>query len=272
MAQLAETRVAAGGKPAAVTDGGTALTTTAGYTQLYPGTTQIDIIPRNFSTAVVVKFALNPYLVVLKATDRFATQAKVIDYSEAAQDGSASTSIDLSEMATLASGTGLYVGAHLPFRGVDIDVDGTNSAGTATLTANYSSLDGFKSLTITDGTEATRTLAQDGTVTWTVPVDWKPRTLAQLEPGFGSYSHKYKDIPMFWVRFAVSAAVTDTSVTLDHLVAMNRSTVYGALPSGVSIVGMNVTRGFGGVGCIEALTDAGTASLIVNCTADERFS
>lgn len=266
MPQMLEVRTAPGGTPGAVTAGGQALTTSAAFLQLYPGTKQVDLIPRNYSTAVVVKYAFNPYLVVLKATDRLVTASKIVDYSEVAQDGSVSTSVDISELAALSGGGALYVGAHQPFRGVDVDVDGTNSAGTATLVAAYSSLDGFKSLTVTDGTESTRTFAQDGTITWTIPTDWKMRTLAQLEDNVAN--HKYKDVPMYWVRFSPSAAITDTSVTLDHLLAMNRSTVYGAMPSGVALLGHEVHRAFGGVGCIEALTDAGTANLIVNCAAE----
>lgn len=268
MAQLAETRAAPGGTPAAVTNGGFALDNVADFMQLYPGTKQIDIIPRNYSTAVVVRFALNPWLAVLRVDSATSGAPKVVDYSEAAQDGSASTSVDLS---SLDGTTGmLLLGSHLPFRGVNIDVDGANgTASIITSTSFYSTKGGWKALTVTDGTASGgATLAVDGNITWTPPADWVPIRIEELLAGMPGM--RYKGAPLYWVQVRPASGL-DSATTLDHVLSMNRSTVYAELPSGVAVMGLEVERDLGGVGCIEALVDAGSASLIVNCTAG-RFS
>ena len=76
---------------------------------------------------------------------------------------------------------------------------------------------------------------------------------------------------MFWTRWSVSAAL-DTAVTLDHMAAANRSTAYAELLSGQTFE-ERIRHGFGGIGCVEALVNAGTANLIVNVASvqDGRF-
>jgi hypothetical protein len=81
----------------------------------------------------------------------------------------------------------------------------------------------------------------------------------------------YNDVPtfphaqrsLFWTRFTVTS-VLDAAVTLNSLMALNKSTAYGELVSG-QVLESGIHRGPSGFGCIEALTDAGTANLIVNC-------
>ena len=60
----------------------------------------------------------------------------------------------------------------------------------------------------------------------------------------------------------------DSTVTLDHMLGINESTAYAEVSTGVATEG-RVNHGFGttGVGGVEALTDAGTANLLVNCAA-----
>ncbi len=65
-----------------------------------------------------------------------------------------------------------------------------------------------------------------------------------------------------WVRLTVSAAL-DSSTTLNSLHALNRVAPTYALTTG-RVLERRITRGLGGVGCVEALTDAGTANLLVN--------
>jgi hypothetical protein len=234
--------------------GGHSLSTTAKLVQLPPGTQIVQLLPYNYSTAVAVLFALNPYLAVLKTTDALAS---ITDYSSAAQDGDTSTTVTLNSLDTAANNDFLYVGAPLPFRGVAVDVGNTNS-NASVLTVKYWNGSTWTSASATDGTASGgATFAQDGLVTWTVPTDWVPNQLGSgVAYGLDTY---------YWTRWEVSAAL-DSTVTARSMLALNRSTNYAALSANDSFI-ESATVGPGGLGCVEALTDAGTASLIVNVGA-----
>ena len=237
---------------------GTSLTTTAAYTQLLTGTERVLITPRNFSTAVIVKVAFNPYLVVLKTLDGMATVP--VDYSEYAQDNSTSTDIDLSSLSTLAAGDFLLVGAHEKFRGVYMDVDSTNSTESVTLTVSYWNGQDWVDTANTDGWSATA-FDQDGLTYWTVPDAWRKATIKALYEFAPHFEHTFTDL--YWTRWEIDTDV-DSSVTLNSMVAANRLATYGELVEGQTL-SANIYKGVGGIGCIEALTNAGTANLIVNC-------
>lgn len=245
-------------RAASTASGGTALTSSAARIVLPLGTKMVMLTPRNFATAVVVKFNFNPWLVILKTTDGNAT---FTDYSTEAQDGSTSTSVTLSSLDTLANGDALYVGSHLPFSGVNVDIDAAN--GTASvLTVDYRKNDDtWADTSATDGTDSGgATMATDGSVTWTVPSDWTTARLQDLDADTrmqGLYGELY------WTRWSVSAAL-DSSTTADHMLAINRDTTYAELTSGQALE-MACTVGPGGIASVTALTDAGTANLIVNC-------
>lgn len=245
-------------RAASTAGGGTALTTTAGLIVLPDGAKHVFLTPRNFSTAVVVKFALNPYLVVMKTADDLVT---VTDYSQNAQDASTATDVTLSSLGTAAQADYVFVGAHLPFRGVTIDVDAAN--GTASvLTVKYWTGSAWTDISATDGTAAGgASLAQDGNVTWTMPTDWAKATLRAINsPSPGNVI--YANTPLYWTRWQFSGGL-DSSTTQNSWVALNRSTVYAELVSGQSFE-ERVNKGVGGFAAVEALTDAGTANLIVN--------
>lgn len=262
--QLGEIRAASPGN-------GTALTTTATFIQLPLKTSHIFITPRNFSTAVVARVFLNPWLVVLKTTDNMVT---ALDYSRAAQDADATTDIDVSSLSTLANGDFLLIGSHLPFRGVYVDVDGTNAAGTAALDVFY--WEGrWTDASDTDGTFSTRVFAQDGLVYWTVSTTWQMAKLNDLYPNLprlipnsiNGETTAYP-MPLYWTRWSVDAAITDSSVTFNSMVSANRDTAYAELTLG-QLFEERIKHGdIGGHGCVEALTDAGTANLIVNVATD----
>jgi len=235
-------------RAASTAGGGTALSTTSVRIVLNRGAKWLSLTPRNFSTAVVAQYLLNPWLTVLKTADSGAT---FTDYSIEAQDASTSTSVTLSSIDTLANGDALYVGSHLPFSGVAIDVDAAN--GTASVLAvTYSKSDGtWANITPTDGTDSGgATMATDGSVTWTVPTDWETRVIDGAGQG------------LYWTRWVFSAAL-DSSTTLDHMLSINRSTVYAELISGQAFEEA-VTVGPGGICSVQARTDDGTANLIVN--------
>jgi hypothetical protein len=247
-------------RAASTAGGGTALSTSAAFIQLPQGTTRVFLIPRNFATAVVAKIAVNPYLIVLRTQDDLATAT---DYSEAAQDNDTSTSVVLNSQGTAAQADYLFVGSHVPFRGARVVIGNTNS-NASVLTVKYrKSDDTWADITATDGTTTGgATFGQTGNVTWTVPTDWKQTNLASIASPAPADAIPQRSTPLYWTRWEVSAAL-DSTTSATSLLAMNRSTAYSEWPAGL-VIEERVQRGPGGMGCIEALTDAGTANLIVN--------
>jgi len=251
-------------RAASTASGGTALTTTAQCLALPDGTQHVIITARNFATAVVTKFALNPHLTVVKTVD---AGAAWVDYSTAAQDGLATTDVVLSSLDTLANGDALWLGSHEPFRGAIVDVDAAN-ANASVLAAHYPVGTVMTTLAPTDGTlSAGAAFAVDGSITWAVPSNWSQEKLSSLL-ATSVAAPPSPAAEMFWVRLTVSAAL-DASTTLNSILALNRSTAYAELTNGQTLEGRCV-KAAGGVGCIEALTDAGTANLIVNCMSGNR--
>lgn len=256
--QLGEIRVAS------LAGGGTALTTTPAFIQLPRTTNHIFITPRNFASACeVAQYSLNPWLVVLKTVDTMATQPT--DYSEAAQDGSTDTDITLTDLNTLANGDFVLVGSHLPFRGVYLDVDDANDAGSATLTVSYWN-GTWTDAEDTDDTNATRAFAVDGLVYWASKATWRTATISELYsacPGLPASTNINLTTPMYWTRWEVDALLEADGVTFNSMVAANRSTVYSEWLSGQCLEA-KIKHGVNGIGCIEARTDTGTANLVVN--------
>ena len=253
-------------RTASTAGGGTALTTTATYIAVPDGTHHIFLTPRNFATAVVAKVAFNPYLHVLKSTDAGVT---FTDYSKYAQDGSASTDVDLDSLDTLLNGDFILVGAELPFRGVYVDVDDTHPNGTAsTLSVFYwkdDTVDAWADASATDGTDSGgATIATDGLVYWTVPTDWIRAKLCDIYTSMPKNS--ITNTPYYWTRWSVSAAL-DSDTLVDGMLAANRDTShYGELMEGQPFE-QRFSKGVNGLGCVEALTNAGTGNLIVNVAA-----
>ena len=245
-------------RKAHTTAGGDAATTTPAAVAFPPGTRWASVEGRNFSTAVVVQVALCPYLVVLKTADALATAT---DYSEAAQDGSAATDVDLSSLDTAANNDYLYLGSHVPFRGVQVDVDATNSVASV-LSTDYWNGTTWANASSTDGTIATGfTFGQDGAITWTVPTDWAAVALATAVATTGT-AVRDRNTALFWVRFKVSVQL-DASTTLNSVLALPRSTAYMELVSG-RVLEQIVNRGPGGFAGVEHRTDAGTAHVLVH--------
>jgi hypothetical protein len=251
--QLGELRIASDSK-------GTALSTTAAFIQLPPKTDHVFITPRNFSTAVVARFLFNPWLCILHTDDSMKTEPT--DYSLRMQDPADTSTLDLSSMAT---GTEfILMGSTLPYRGVYVDVTGTNAAGTATMGVSYSNAaKDFTAYSVTDGTNSTMTLAQDGLVYWTVADAWTPIKFNELYPAL-NLDRYYSKIPLYWTKWTPSVALTDTSITVVNLSAANRSTSYAELIEGQPLEERVDCGKLGGFSCLEALTDDGTANLIVN--------
>ena len=261
-----EVRAAALGevRSATTAGGGTALTSTVQKIALLRNTKFLEMIPRNFSTAVVVQYNFNPYLIILKTTDLLAAEANITEYSDNAQDGSTSTDVTLSSLGTLAQADAVYVGSWTPFGGVTIDVDAAN-ANASVLTVTYWKSDStWADISATDGTDSGgASMAVDGDVTWTVPSDWVAEALEVAVP---STAHKNLGVltaPQYWTRWVFSAAL-DSTTTQNSWLAINRSTAYGEMAAGQSRE-QGITVGPGGFYSVSAKTDAGTANLIINC-------
>lgn len=266
LAKLGEFRIAGASE-------GVPCDTTAAFTQLPPKTERVIMTPRNFSTAVVVKIALNPWLVVLKTGDTMATEP--IDYSEYAQDNSTSTSVDISSLNTRANGDFLLVGSHVPYRGVYFDIDGTNTTASVTLSVYYWNGAAWTDTSATvSGVTGSTAFDQDGLVYWTVPSQWVSASIGRLYeacPSLPKSANISLNRKLYWTRWEVDTAITDTSVTFDSMTAANRSTSYAEIVSG-QMVSADIYHGVGGIGNIESLTDAGTANLVVNAITKEQFA
>ncbi|MGH2362436.1 MAG: hypothetical protein ACRDGM_18080 [bacterium] len=238
---------------------GLAVTTTRKTVALPKGTEFIRLIPRNFSTAVVVICRHNPWLDVLKTTDALATAT---DYSENAQDGDTATTVLMNSFDTAANNNYLYVGSHLPFAGVNVTIGNTNSIASV-LTVNYWN-GAWVTTGATDGTIATGfTFGQSGLVTWAVPADWLVGTLRAIVGAGTGAAIPHQNETLYWTRWQVSVAF-DASVTATEFTALNRSTSGIEIPSTFDH-SQKAHRGFKGFGAVEAVTDAGTANLIINC-------
>lgn len=241
---------------------GVACSTTAARTVLPFGTRLLSMVTRNYSTAVVIGFNLNPWLTVLKTTDGLATQTNLTDYSLECQDGSTSTSAVFSSLGTAAQGDYIFIGSHEPFSGFNVDIDAAN--GTASvMTVEYWNGSAWADTSATDGTDSGgATLAVDGSVTFTVPAAWATArlkdTMTGEAPNVGVLTHE-----KYWLRISVSAAL-DSSTTADHVLSINASTAYAELIPG-QVWEQAIVVGEGGYSSVTSITDAGTANLIINC-------
>ena len=249
---------------------GVAGTTTAAFTPFIKGTEHINLEPRNFaSSAAIIKFALCPYLVILKADSADGLGGHLEDNSDVAQDGSTSTTVNLN---SFTAGRALYVGSAIPFRGVYVDVD-TVDDQSAVITVSYWNGSSWVDTGDTDGTiDGGHSLgATAGTIAWTVPSAWQLSTLDKLASAAGesldSSGQKYRDTNMYWTKWTWSATLKSTT-DLFHMIGMNESTAYSELTSSTAFEG-RIHNGFGsnGVGGIELLTDTGTANVLVTCSA-----
>lgn len=260
------------------TSAGTAMSTAAAFIQI-PDVdkkyVKIQMIPRNLSTAVVVRYAINPYLAVLKTTDNLAATANTTDYSAVAQDGStASTSrVTLNSLSTAANSDFVYIGGPRQFRGVAVDVQSTNSTASVMTVKAWDGA-AWTDVSASDGTTTGgASLGQDGNVTWTVPTTWPAATLNSIGATLSTTTDgtiPFAGSSLYWTRWEFSGGL-DASTDCNSMLAMNRSTAYAEMIT--SLVYEHVVyKGIAtmpdgsviGVGNIEALTDAGTANLVVN--------
>ena len=264
---------------------GVSLSTTAAFTPIHKGTKYVKLLARNFSTAVVARYIECPYLVILKADSADGLLTPPVDQSELAQDGS--TVAPLVDWSNLASGRFIYIGSMVPFRGASFDVAAPNSTGGTALTVRYWNGSSWTDLSVSDGTSGSLSLDQDGLASWTMPGAgaWKSASLKEISDALGNkIAEKFhgnapfntRTEKMYWTRWEWNANL-DNAVTLNHILGANESTSYAAIDtvasSGPEEERVHHAPGITGIGGYEALTDAGTANLIINCyTLDGKFT
>jgi hypothetical protein len=245
-------------RAASTASGGTALTSTLGLIPIPFGSDYLSITPRNFAGCAVARFLLNPYLTIFHTRDAGVT---ITDISDEAQNGD-TTAINLDDFPAVGSGAYFYVGAPIQFRGVKVNVGSSNQGGNnVVLTVNYWNGGAWADTSESDGTigGTASSFFQDGDVTWTVPGAWTKAalneigdTLPRIAPNLGQ--------PMYWTRWQWSAAF-DSDTDVLEMQALNRVTTYAELLEGQAVEVKTSNRQ---LACVEALTNAGTANLVVN--------
>ena len=255
-------------RTASTAGGGTALTTTAGLISIPLGADWIKVAARNFAGANAVQFLLNPFLTILRTTDSLAGPiynitpgGNSVDISKEMQDGD-TTDFPIDALPTAANGGYIYVGADSPFRGVAVDLGSEVNDDASVLTVNYWNGSAWTDTSDTDGTDVGGdTMKQDGNVTWSVPAAWTKASLSEIGDVTRSTRNPQAGASLYWTRWQFSAAM-DASVDIAQIRPLNRSTTYAELAEGDSLE-FSVDTYSGGVATVEALTDAGTANVIV---------
>lgn len=115
--------------------------------------------------------------------------------------------------------------------------------------------DTWTALTVTDGTDTGASLAQSGSVTWTVPTDWKADKLG----GPGGIASD-ADAPVhygFWARFSWNAAM-GADVEIAEIWSLNKDTNRGYYRLGIEEhLSLDRQR----VGAIEAILASGSDTM-----------
>lgn len=117
----------------------------------------------------------------------------------------------LNSLDTVANGDWIIVGGNYPFYGLVVTVGNTNG-NASTLAAHYWNGSAWTAVdSLSDGTAAGgATLAQNGTITFTMPTTWVASTI--------------DGTLVYWLRLSVSAAldatVTTTAVTVNGVVSL----------------------------------------------------
>ena len=243
---------------------GMACSTTLATAGIPKGTSIVTLQAHTFSTAVSCGVLLNPFVSVLKTQD---AGASFTDYSDAAQDNDATTDVTLSSQNTLANGDALYLGTGVPVLGYSVDVDATNDTASVMLVEYWNGSDWADS-SETDGTDNSGdTLKQDGAITFAMPSDWTSVRLDKVTADGGAVAsgvrHAAFNQRQYWTRVTFSATL-DSSTTQNSWHAVNKSTHdYPLADITTTPLALPVYRGINGVGSVQGITNAGTASLTI---------
>lgn len=251
-------------RAASTAGGGTALDTTALAISLPLGSDWVSLTARNLVGADVVRFAINPFLTVIKTSDDLVLLENLSDISREMQDGD-TTEVAFDDFTTTDK---LYVGADVPFRGAAVDVGTQVNGNASVLSVGYWNGVGWIDLSDSDGTETggNTTMAQDGDVTWTVPSEWVKSSLVNARAET-ALLETWARTDLYWTRWTVSAA-TDANWDILQIHSLNRSTAYAELIEGQTYQQAISASGPGSIITVEALTDSGTANLVINVATE----
>ncbi|KKL86531.1 hypothetical protein LCGC14_1943800 [marine sediment metagenome] len=247
-------------RAASTASGGTALTSTLALVPIPFGSDYLSITPRNFVGAAVARFLLNPYLTIFYTTDAGVT---ITDISDEMQDGD-TTDVALDSFPVTGTGY-FYVGCPIQFRGVKVDIgSGNQGDNNVVLTVKYWN-GSWVGIADTDGTigGTASSFFKDGDITWTVPSVWVKETIDNIGETLPSERVSFvpsRSTPMYWTRWEWDTAF-DADTDVAGMQALNRSTAYAELLEGQTV---EVKASDRRLGCVEALTNAGTANLVVN--------
>lgn len=177
------------------------------------------------------------------------------------------------------TGDRIYIGCKRRFRGLAVDIGGANTAGTANSVGEYPNPQAaWTDLSITDGTDSTRTLEADGLITWTVPITWAPFTLKEATRLVVDGNDAPTTDKLFWVRLRPDAALTDTSVDIDELVALLNTIVDSLTPEAEGYALVRIASGNKApylielgedIGGIELVSASITSACLVNWLEDD---
>ncbi len=250
-------------RAASTAGGGTALTTTAKAISLPLGSDWVSITARNLVGADVVRFALNPFLAIIKTSDGLGLLENLTDLSREMQDGDTTdTAFD-----SFTTTDNIYVGAGIPFRGVDVDIGSNAQSAAEVLTVKYWNGHAWIDLSDSDGTETggNTTMAVDGAVTWSIPSAWARESLVNAEET--SLLDTWARTDLYWTRWEIGGA-TNNNWDIAQMRSLNRSTAYAELIEGQTYQQAISASGPGSIITVEALTDSGTANLVINVATE----
>lgn len=259
--------------------GGPSLSTTLKSLAIPLGAEWVSLTPRNFAGgAGTMRFALAPRLTIIITTDLLATGGiprnadptaistfPTQDISDEMQDGDA-TDFAIDSFDTLANLDAIFIGAPLPFRGCTIDVGSVNDQANNLTVSYWAGGSDWVDISDTDNTDTGASLAQDGTVTWSVPTDWVRAILFGTADGIAnsinetSIQETWSKNKLYWTRWEWNATM-GTNTDIRQIKALARSTDYPELLEGqkleFAIDPLDVAT-------LEVLTDAGTANVVAN--------
>ncbi|MDA1188804.1 MAG: hypothetical protein O2854_03895 [Chloroflexi bacterium] len=233
-----------------------------------------------YSPSADFQLHLNPALLDVNFYDASATEGQRFIKA-------GSTSTLLADLTDRASGTGtgtvmdsmttsdyLYLCWSDIVGGLYINVKSANGTSN-TMVVEYRKNDNtWASLSITDNTDTGASLAQDGTVTWTAPTDWKATALGgpqgiitNANAAGGTAAAPAGTDPSgtigFWMRVSFSGAGLDSDTEIEEAWSLNKATDRGYFRVGAEVT-FSIDRR--AVGAIEAILTASTSTAQITWT------